>query len=167
MKTLSNIKKIPVEIAVVLAQNETIARLLLNDTADALERSAPEHDLNFLIQEHYISFFPPVENRIEQYGRNNFISILLDTALDAGDNNTRSNLVIYVSTDEEHLLLNENKNRLLEMCDKINSLLDGKKLTTSGELRITSFSHVMLSEFHSSYRISANISDQKKGNSDI
>ena len=88
----------------------------------------------------YISFFPPVENRIEQYGRNTFISILLDTALDAGDNNTRSNLVIYVSTDEEHLLLNENKNRLLEMCDKINSLLDGKKLTTSGELRVTSFS---------------------------
>ena len=53
------------------------------------------------------------------------------------------------------------------MCDKINSLLDGKKLTTSGELRVTSFSHVMLSEVHSSYRISANISDQKKGNSDI
>jgi len=161
MKTLKNIKKAVIEIANLLAQDSILVRLVYNDGPDALEREVPGTvDLNYLITNHYISVFPPVENRIEEYGRNTFLSILLDSAMMSNDSNTRGNFVLYVSTTESELLIKDNRNRLLEICDRIIAILQDTKLSAAGQINISSIAHVMLSEFHTAYRLNLNISDQ-------
>jgi len=161
MKPLKNIKKSVMEIASLLAQDSILIKLVYNDGTDALDHDVPSTvDLNYLIQNHYISVFPPVENRIEEYGRNTFLSILLDTIVTSNEPNTRGNFVIYVSTTESELLINDNRNRLLEICDRIIAVLQDTKLSAVGKINITSISHVMLSEFHTAYRLNLNISDQ-------
>lgn len=161
MKPLTSLKTSVIEIASLLAQDSALVKLVYNDGVDALDRNVPaEVNLNYLIQNHYISVFPPVENRIEEYGRNTFLSILLDSLVTSNTPNTRGNLVIYVSTTEAELLIKDNRNRLLEICDRIIFKLQDTKLSASGTINITSISHVMLSEFHTAYRINLNISDQ-------
>lgn len=168
MKNLKNIEKAVIEIASVLAQDEIIKRLLINDTTDALNIAVPDKNLNDLIKDNYISIYPPVENRIEAYGRNTFISILVDNiSFLTTDENTRANIVLYVSTNADHLLIKDNRNRLLVLSDRIVQLLDDYKLTASGKINVTSMNHVMLSEFHSSYRINCNIADQQVRKAEI
>lgn len=168
MKTLKNIKKSYLEIATLLAGDETLCRLLLNDVEDALTIEAPKHDVNTLIQNNYISIFPPVENRIEEYDRNTFLSILVDNIMLTGnDENIPTGIVLYASTDEGHLLLKNNLNRLLEICDRILQVLEGQKLSSSGKISITSITHVMLSELHPAYRINIRFIDQPNRKEDI
>lgn len=168
MKTLVNIKKSYLEIATLLSKDDILCRLLLNDTTDALSKEAPVHDLNSLISEHYISLFPPVENRIEEYQRNTFLSILVDNINFIGADETMpTNIILYISTDEKHLILDDNRNRLLEMVDRIIQVLDNKKLSTSGKLEVTSAIHVLLSELHPAYRIGIRLVDQPNRKEDI
>jgi len=167
MIKLTNLKKAPIEIATVLAQDETIKKLLIIDTADALIQSVPEKSLNDLLEEHYISMEPPVENRIEDYQRNTFISILVDSIMPASEENTRATIILYVSTNMDHILLEGNKNRLLELGDKIINLLQNKKFSSAGQMNFSSMSHLMLSEFHSAYRLSFIMTDQQKKAGDI
>lgn len=168
MKNFVNIKKAPLEIATILAGNTKIKQLLYSDDEDPLNADVSQVTLNQMLEEHYISMVPPTENRIQEYGRNSFLSIIVDTiSPNAADNNVRANIIIYVSTNADHLMIKDNGNRLLELADQIYLLLQNKKLTASGEININSFSHVMLSEFHSSYRISLSIADQSTGKADI
>ena len=166
MRNLINIKRAVLEIANLLAQDEMLCKLLVNDTASAMTDAAPSKTINDLIQENYISIFPPVENRIEEYGRNTFVSILVDNI--NGDSTTlHTTIVVYVSTNADHILLNNNKNRLLEAVDRINTKLQNQKITAAGKLDITNISHVMLSEFHSGYKINIRFEDQATGNGEI
>lgn len=168
MVNLINIKKSPAEIATVLAKDDTIKKLLVVDSADALDKNIPEGvDLNYLLENHYISMEPPVENRIQQYDRNTFISILVDTVTPASEGNMRANYVIYVSTNMDHQMLENNKNRLLELADRIIILLQNKKFTAAGQMNFSSMSHLMLSEFHSAYRLAFSMTDQQKKVGDI
>ena len=167
MINLINIKKSPVEIATTLAQDGTIKKLLYIDNEDALSEDIPDVDLNYLLQEHYISMEPPVENRIQDYDRNTFISILVDTVMPSSEGNMRANFVIYISTNMDHQMLKDNKNRLLELADRAILLLQDKKLTSSGQLTFNSMSHLMLSEFHPAYRLSFSMTDQQKKVGDI
>lgn len=168
MVNLINIKKSPAEIATVLAKDDTIKKLLVIDTADALEKEVPEGvDLNYLLEKHYISMEPPVENRIQEYDRNTFISILVDTVTPASEGNMRAGYVIYVSTNMDHQMLENNRNRLLELADRILHLLQDKKFTAAGQMNFNSMSHLMLSEFHSAYRMAFSMTDQQKKVGDI
>jgi len=168
MKNFVNIKKAPLEIATILANDTKIKQLLYSDDSDPLNADVSGVTLNTMLEEHYISMVPPTENRIEEYGRNSFLSILVDTiSPNAADNNVRANLIIYISTNADHLMIKDNGNRLLELADRVYILLQNKKLTASGEINISNFSHVMLSEFHSSYRISLSIADQSTRKEDI
>lgn len=168
MRSLENIKKSVMEIATLLAQDEVIIKLLLIDSADALSKPTPSTNINTLIKENYISIYPPVENRIEEYNRNTFISILIDNVyFTSFKDDSRSSIVIYASTNEDHILLENNKHRLLEICDRIVRLLNGYKLSSSGAINVNSMSHVMLSEFHSAYRISLSIADQQDQKAEI
>ena len=161
MKKLLNLKKAILEIAQVLAQNNELCRLVYNDISDPLSTDVPESvDLNYLIQNHYFSIEPPVENRINDFDRNTFITILLDSASPTEDKNTRGYFYIYVTTNSEHLLIKDNKNRLLEMADCVIDSLEERKITSSGALAFTSMQFVMLSDFHPSYRLSFRIADQ-------
>ncbi len=168
MKPLINLKNAVIEIATVLGQDALLKKLLVVDTPDAMEAATPEYSVNDLIANNYICVYPPVENRIEDYGRNTFITILFEEAiLHASDDNTRATISLYVSTNETHLLLRNNKNRLLEMLDRIIELLDNYKITASGKLRPTSFMHVMLSEFHAAYRLNIQVTDQQARKAEI
>lgn len=168
MKKLTNIKKAPLEIATLLAKDTVIKQLLFLDTPDALTGNVSDITLNQMLKEHYVSFEPPVENRIEEYQRNTFISILIDSiSLYSSEDNISANIVIYVSTNADHILLTDNKNRLLELIDRISQIVDGKKISASGSLYISNAQHVMLSEFHSGYRISCRLSDLQHKEGDI
>lgn len=161
MKTIKNIKKSIIEIAQILAADETILKLIYLDVPDALSQPTPEISLNQLIEQHYVCVIPPVESGIKDSWRNTFITILLDNVyFSRRDDNTAANLIIYVSTDEAHVLLEDNKMRMLEIIDKITLLLDNKKISGAGTLSVDSCSHTMLSEFRSAYRISISCNDQ-------
>lgn len=168
MKNFDNIKKAPLEIATILANDTKIKQLLYSDDSDPLSADVSGITLNIMLEEHYISMVPPTENRIQEYGRNTFLSILVDTiSPNAADNNVRANLIIYISTNADHLMIKDNGNRLLELANRVYLLLQGKKLSCAGEININSFSHVMLSEFHSGYRIALSIADQSTRKEDI
>jgi len=161
MRKLGNLKKAVIEIAQILAQDETICKLLVNDSNDPLNEATPSMTLNDLIDQKYICIFPPVENRIEDYGRNTFLSILLEDITFSNEDKVNSaSIIIYASTNEDHILLVNNKNRLLEIVDKIAELLDNKKISVAGKLNLRTAVHTMLSEFHSAYRIRFTLSDQ-------
>lgn len=161
MKSLRNIKKSVMEIAQLLAQDEDIVKLLFNDEPTALNDAVPRVDLNTLIQEHYICICAPVEDGIKDQWKNTFLTILLDNAMfGRADDNTSVTIRIYVSTDEQHLLLIDNKNRLFELIDRIISILDNYKLSSAGTLTVNSFSHTMLSEFRFAYVIGLSFNEQ-------
>lgn len=145
--------------SLVLAQDETIQRLLLVDSPDALTCEFTPKNPNELITGHYVSFYPPVENRIEEYDRNTFISIVLNTV--TGADVQVGNYLVYVSTDQNHIALDGNKDRLLELVDRIYQILDGCKLTAAGETDVTTAMFQMLSEMHPAYKVSVHLRDQQ------
>lgn len=161
MKSLKNIKKSVMEIAQLLAQKDEIVKLLYNDQATALNDPKPGVDLNTLIKEHYICICAPVESGIKDSWKNTFLTVLLDTGFfGRQDDNADITLKIYVSTDEQHLQLVDNRNRLFELMDNVISTLDGVKLSSAGKINVGSFSHTMLSEFRFAYVITITFSDQ-------
>lgn len=167
-KDLKNIKKAALEIGQLLAADEILCNLLYIDTPNALQQTGHSYSLNDMINDKYITVYPPVETTIKDIERNSFLVILLDNInLRVTDNNIRASFTIYTTTDSDHILLLENKNRLLEMCDRIIQVLDQAKLSSAGAIEIGSVSHVMLSEFRAGYRISLNITDQTNRKAEI
>ena len=167
-KDLRNIKKAALEIGQLLASNNTLCSLLYNDTPDALNITNRIYSLNEMLNDKYITVYPPVETTIKESTRNSFLVILLDSInLMVPDDNARASFTIYVTTDSDHILLNDNKNRLLEMCDQVLTSLDRVKLSSAGAISISSISHVMLSEFRAGYRIALSITDQTSRKAEI
>lgn len=167
-KNIGNLKKAAIEIGQLLASNGKLCNLLYLDTPDALQVEPHSYSLNEMINEKYVTVYPPVETAIKNAERNTFIVILLDNInLYVADNNTRASFTIYVTTDADHILLNENKNRLLEMCDEVLTTLHETKLSSAGAIEVTSISHVMLSEFRAGYRIALSITDQSHRKAEI
>lgn len=161
MNKLRNIKNAVFEIAQILGQDDILCRLLVVDDNDPFNAERPNKDVNDLISEKYISMYTPTENAIEDFGRNTFVSIIIDNiSLTSADANSRAIISIYVSTDLSHTIIKNNKNRLLEMCDRIETLLDNAKLSSAGQITVSSIQHVMLSELHDAYRLGCSISDQ-------
>ena len=161
MSKLRNIKNSVFEIAQLLGQDDTICRLLVNDSDDPLNDVAPGKNINDLISDKYIALYTPTESAIADFGRNTFIAIVVDSiSLKTADNNSRASISIYASTDLAHALIRGNKNRLLEICDRVENILENTKLSTAGTISVTSIQHVMLSELHDAYKINCNLSDQ-------
>lgn len=161
MKTLKNVKKCVMEIAQILGQNDKVVKLLYNDETTALIDPKPVVDLNTLIQEHYICICAPVESGIKDSWKNTFLTILLDEGLfSRADDNGDFSVKLYVTTDEQHLILEDNQNRLFELLDEIINTLDGFKLSSAGKLRVNNFKHTMLSEFRFAYVIGLDFAEQ-------
>ena len=160
---LRNLKKVPMEIASLLAANENVVRLIYDDSSSAL--STPK-DFNIgvrdLITSNYIGFYPATESGIKDIERNTFIIINLeDINLQNADNNTSASGAIYITTDRSHCLLDNNKLRLLELSDEIESVLENEKLSSAGKIYLTSINYVVFSDFRSGYRINFRINDQE------
>lgn len=169
MTKLKNIKKLLIEIAQQIAQNEDICKLIYNDSSSALEESYNGPlELDALINEHYISFYPPVETGIKDNQRNTFMIILLDSIdLDREDNNTTGQINIYITTDVNHILLTKNRNRLIELADKIINTLEDTKFSVASTLMPVYCNHVMIDELRAGYRIGFNFADQESVKAEI
>lgn len=167
MEKLRNIKKATNDITNILCQDEKIKKLLVNDSKTALEDGEIQKTYNDLISEGYISYYAPSDTGIEDAQRNTFISMYVQSIIPRDDNSYRTEIVLYVTTDKEHLALKNNKNRLLELCDCILGDLQQQKITSSGEISIGSISHVMFSDFRLGYRIMLTLLDQETGKVEI
>lgn len=159
---LKNLKKVPFEIATLLAADDTIVRLLYDDDPSALiKKTGISISMQELITSNYIGFYPATETGIKEINRNTFIIINMeDFSLKSQDNNTKGSGAIYITTDKAHCLLTENKIRLLELADRIDTILDNRKLSSAGEVEIVSINYVVFSDFRSGYRINFKCADQ-------
>ena len=168
---LRNLKRVPFEIAEGLIRTdipgklgarESILKLLFNDKADALEQETPNVTVDYLIQEDYIGFYPATESGIKDNQRNTFLIINLeDVSLHSSDNNTVVTGSIYITTNKDHCLLNNKKLRLLELADAIDTMLDGEKLSSAGQINLIGVYYVVFSDFRCGYRINFRIHDQQ------
>lgn len=164
---LRNIHKSFKEIAMALSSNPVLVSLLYNDKPDALTNLAAPISSDALLTEHYIVPFPPVGDN-QDINRNTYVSFVIDTLqYNTDDGNIIADLQLFVSTDNNHLILNDYRNRLLELVDQIGNTLDQLKLSASGKLNLVSTSYVPLSTFRPCYRMHFRFSDQQVRKAEI
>lgn len=166
---LKNLKKVPFEIATLLASNDTIVKLLCNDSPmvlamkDIFKKSVAE-----LIEENYINFYPAAETGINDIDRNTFIIINIENFdVTITDSNTVATGAVFVTTDKAHCLLNNNSLRLLELCDEIETTLENQKLSSAGSLQLEGIHYVVFSDFRSGYRIDFRCTDQNNRKAEL
>lgn len=174
MGRLLNIKKVPFEIAAILAKDVKLKKLLLDDKPDALTASNVSYQIILpdgttrdytaqdLIDEKYIWVHDPIlEYAIKKFERHSVIIISLESINPYSVNdNILGTGAIFVITSSDTTLLEGNKFRALEMADQIDVLLNNKKLSSAGILTISSFDEVIYNEFSTGYRINFSIADQ-------
>ena len=161
MSALETIKKIPMEIVVLLASNLELQQLLVSSNNDP-DSWTNTYDINTLLNQEYISFTPVVDQNISTNNKNTFIIVNLDEIdFSRQDNNVLATGVIFIGTDKQHAVLKNNKLRLLEMIDEIFQTLDKKKLSTSGEINMQYATFVSYSEYVFGYKITFNIAEQE------
>lgn len=162
MINFTNLKKVPYEILDLLLLDSKIKRLLWDESSSALkENKQALPDNETFIQEHYCNILP-VEMGIENFNRNAFITIVPEifhfNALD------KSNVLsgsIFIIVEKEHLLLDNNKNRLFELLDRIVNALDGKKLSATINLDISGATYINYSNYRFGYKINFKVVDQE------
>lgn len=160
MRDIANITKSLWEIARKISSDEYLQRLLLDDSVDLSSKSFSIKTLNELIKDKYVSFSPYVDSALHDFTRNTFI-VILPTTINFSDNgNTYAYFSIFCVTDLNHVLLTDNRLRLLEMVNKLCNLLDGLKLTAAGEIRINQINRTAITETLEGYKIDLTISDQ-------
>ena len=166
---LKNLKNAPIEIASTLASNETIIRLIYDDEPSVLlNPKTISLSTEELINQNYIGFYPATETGINSIDRNTFIIINLeDFNLQNTDSNTGCTGAIYITTDKAHCLLSNNKLRLLELIDEIETTLENKKLSAAGKIQLTSVNYVVFSDFRCGYRINFRIYDQSNRKAEL
>lgn len=174
MGRLLNIKKVPFEIAAILAKDVKLKKLLLDDKPDALTASNVSYQIVLpdgttrdytaqdLIDEKYIWVHDPIlEYAIKKFERHTVIIISLESINPYSVNdNILGTGAIFVITSSDTTLLEGNKFRALEMADQIDILLNNKKLSSAGILTISSFDEVIYNEFSTGCRINFSIADQ-------
>ena len=166
---LKNLKNAPIEIASTLASNEIIVRLIYDDEPSVLlNPKTISLSTEELINQNYIGFYPATETGINSIDRNTFIIINLeDFNLQNTDSNTGCTGAIYITTDKAHCLLSNNKLRLLELVDEIETTLENKKLSAAGKIQLTSVNYVVFSDFRCGYRINFRIYDQSNRKAEL
>ena len=159
---LKTLKKTPFQIAQLIASNPTVVNLIYNDSPSVLTDENVIVEFNSLVTDGYINFYPATDAGIRDIQRNTFIVINLeDFNLNATDSNTTATGAIYITTDKAHSLLDNNKLRLLELADEIETTLADQKLASAGQIKMMSMTYVVFSEFRSGYRISFRLADHQ------
>ena len=159
---LKTLKKTPFQIAQLIASNPTVVNLIYNDSPSVLTDENVVVEFNSLVTDGYINFYPATDAGIRDIQRNTFIVINLeDFNLNSTDSNTTATGAIYITTDKAHSLLDNNKLRLLELADEIETTLADQKLASAGQIKMMSMTYVVFSEFRSGYRISFRLADQQ------
>ena len=160
MKDITNIQKGLFEIIRVIANDEYIQRLLVDDTPDLSDASFKMATFNSLMKDRYINVYPYTETGIKDYTRNTFLILLLTSVDFNSMDNTIAYGSIFLATDINHCLLTGNRLRLLELANRINVLIDSLKTSAAGEVRVNTLSRMAFDPFHDGYRIDFRFSDQ-------
>lgn len=161
MKRLGNLKNIINEICLKLSQDQKLIRLLVDDSLNLdTELDFTSYNLENLLSQHYFCTFPIIENGIKEVTRNTFLVIKTSNiSFSSSDSATLFQGSIYVATDMNHYLLANNRDRALEICDRICIDLDGFKMTPSQDLDIRSITDVIIGNDKAGYIIEFNIRD--------
>ena len=161
MSALETIKKIPMEIVVLLASNLKLQQLLVSSNNDPSSWTNT-YDINTLLNQEYISITPVVDQNISTNNKNAFAIVNLDEIdFSRQDNNILASGTIFIGTDKQHAVLKNNKLRLLEMIDEIFQTLDRKKLSTSGEIDLQYATFISYSEYVFGYKITFTVTEQE------
>ena len=165
---LKTLKKTPFQIAQLIASNPTVVNLIYNDSPSVLTDENVVVEFNSLVTDGYINFYPATDAGIRDIQRNTFIVINLeDFNLNSTDSNTTATGAIYITTDKAHSLLDNNKLRLLELADEIETTLADQKLASAGQIKMMNMTYVVFSEFRSGYRISFRLADQQSRKAEL
>lgn len=166
MKNLAVIRNSLRDIAMLLAKDEHIQKFLLVDAYDVDGASFTPISLDEMLKKNYICLTPQNENAIKDMGRNTFLMIVLqDVQITEASLNATGR--IYVATDQEHSMVKNYQDRALILSDYILRLLDGVKISASGEVHITYISRVVYNELLSGYQISFKYNDQNNSEVEI
>lgn len=158
MINLTNIKNLPVEIGRILCYNPKIAGYLHDDSTDPQDYSTTYDEM---VQQHYICLYPlGADGSIQDYDRNTYMVLLLDSVDAVADANSEATVGLYFITDINHLLIRGWKNRLLELADLSVDVLQNVKLSCGGEIRIDRVQFINISTNRVGYKLTLKISDQ-------
>lgn len=159
MKTLATIKKAPYEIGALLAQNKIFCGLLVDDNNDP---QPIQVDYTTLLNEQYIRLTPPVYNGVKNHDRNTYCVLNLQSIdMDKDGENIGVSAYVFLVTNHDHSILADKTSRLLQLLDELYKTLDGAKISTSGEIKVTSANYTTIDDFTMSYRVSLSFSDQQ------
>jgi len=169
IRNFKNIKKLPLELCRLFSQNETIQRLLVIDSSDALTADFSPLTLKQLMDEKYFSIIPLNETGIKNMGRNTFmvINVATNNVLRKKDNNNTFVGSVFICSDLDHLQLDDYGLRLMELMSEITDLIDGEKFSCSGQLEVTGSSALSYSNYLFGYKIEFEISDQPSKGADL
>ena len=165
MGRFNNISHIVLDLAYILSQDTTIQKLLRNDKPTAAtDNFAALLSAEEMINKHYIELYPTITNDI-QYP-NTFITIIVHDVDTVNDVNVTASFSIYVASTYQTWLLEDNSERVLVIADRIDELLNNKKISAAGTININSVNFLSLSENRPSYCIGGSIADQMNSISD-
>lgn len=169
MKTLDNIKLIPQEILLEIANSDNensmrLQKLLIVDDNNldlTVLNDFVSLTNNELLQSEYISLTPVLDDNITNIHRNNFLLINIDEIdFSNWEDNTDVTGCFFIGTDREHAIINHKDSRLLEMIDCLVKIFDNRKLSTAGSISMQYASFVSYSTYKFGYKIVFKIKDQ-------
>lgn len=162
MKTLGKITTLPCEIIQLLATNERLQKLLLIDTNDINVADFEKWHWAKLIESDYMSIAPIVDGNITNNSRNTFLIVHLDDIDSYGwEDNIEISGSVFIGTNLEHVWLQGNKLRLLEMIDEIMKTLDNYKFSVAGKMTVYRASSVVYANKSFGYRVFFKIKEQE------
>lgn len=153
MKQIGNLKNIINEICLKLSQDQKLIRLLVDDSLKLdSDLDFTSYSLENLLSQHYFCTYPIIETGINESTRNTFLVFKVATVTfsEAGSQ-TMLNGNIYVTTDINHHLLSNGKDRMLEICERICMDLDTNKFTSASNFEINSISDIIVGNDRAGY----------------
>lgn len=161
MKKLLNIRKSLNELAIRLAANIELQKLLLVDDYDIQTSDFQPLTIQDMLNKHYICVGPQNEEGIEKNGRNSFLILTLqDINLRGRENNIAVTGKIFIVSDINHALMSNYQDKNLAIADTIIESIDGLKLSASVKIQADFVSRISYTETLSGYVLSFSFLDQ-------
>jgi hypothetical protein len=156
-KDLTKILKILPEFKTALLADEKLRKMLAYESTDALSKDAP----TIASVSDFIILRPLAESGIRNFGKHTYIIIDIDLIdLDTSDDNAiTASIDIAVISQFDTWVLDEDKVRVLEICNRVVNAIDSKKFTMSGEADVWEIRRVTIDKQSTSYVCRVLVSD--------
>lgn len=159
--SFETIKKLPLEMALLLAKQEKLQRLLVIDDPD-ISGEFEMKSWDKLIDEGYISITPIVFEDYSKKGVNTYLCIVLDDiSFTNTDNAVQVRGQILIGSNFDHLLMKNYELRLLSILETLEQTLNNHKFSAAGKLNIHGANSVSYSNFSFGYIVNFSIEEQQ------